>query len=73
MLEGIKDVVRKIQSDEYELAKKNEQIKKDIDSKIHSESNRYEEISGELKSIEEKNIKLIKQGYSQHRRMYKEE
>ena len=54
MLEGIKDVVRKIQSDEYELAKKNEQIKKDIDSKIHSESKRYEEISGELKSIEEK-------------------
>ncbi len=54
MLEGIKDIVRKIQSDEYELAKKNEQIKKDIDTKIYSELKRHEEISEELKSIEEK-------------------
>ena len=42
ILDGIKDIVKKIQSNEYDLAKKNEQIKNDIDSKISSESKRLE-------------------------------
>ena len=40
----IKEVVKTIQSNEYELAKKNEQIKNDIDSKISSETDRLAEI-----------------------------
>jgi len=46
VLEEIKKIVETIQSDEYDLAKKNEQIKKDIDNKINSEILR-------LKSLEE--------------------
>ena len=48
ILEGIKDVVKTIQSNEYESAKKNEQIKNDIDSKISSESTRLEELINNL-------------------------
>ena len=44
ILENIKDVVKTIQSNEYELAKKNEQIKNDIDRKISSETKRLSEI-----------------------------
>ena len=44
VLESIKEVVKTIQSNEYELAKKNEQIKNDIDSKISSETTRLSEI-----------------------------
>jgi len=47
VLEEIKEIVKTIQADEYELAKKNEQIKNDIDNKINSEIFR-------LKSLEEK-------------------
>ena len=48
ILEGIKDVVKTIQSNEYKSAKKNEQIKNDIDSKISSESTRLEELINNL-------------------------
>ena len=44
ILIGIKEVVKTIQANEYELAKKNEQIKNDIDSKISSANTRLSEI-----------------------------
>ena len=59
ILESIKEVVKTIQSNEYELAKKNEQIKNDIDSKISSETNRLSEIILNLESSKE-NIVLLK-------------
>ena len=56
ILDGIKDIVKKIQSNEYDLAKKNEQIKNDIDSKISSESKRMEIL---ITSLENTNKNLI--------------
>ena len=56
ILDGIKDIVKKIQSNEYDLAKKNEQIKNDIDSKISSESKRLEIL---ITSLENTNKNLI--------------
>jgi len=53
ILESIKEVVKTIQSNEYELAKKNEQIKNDIDSKISSETNRLSEIILNLENSKE--------------------
>jgi chromosome segregation protein len=44
ILKKIKDVVKTIQSSEFDLAKKNEQIKNDIDNKITSEINRLDAI-----------------------------
>ena len=44
ILKKIKDVVKTIQSSEFDLAKKNEQIKNDIDNKITSEINRLDTI-----------------------------
>ena len=44
ILIGIKEIVKTIQANEYELAKKNEQIKNDIDSKISSANTRLSEI-----------------------------
>ena len=44
ILKKIKDVVKTIQSSEFNLAKKNEQIKNDIDNKITSEINRLDAI-----------------------------
>ena len=58
ILESIKEVVKTIQSNEYELAKKNEQIKNDIDSKISSETKRLSEIILNLESSRE-NIDLL--------------
>ncbi len=55
ILQEIKDVVKTIQSNEYELAKKNEQLKSDIDNKIASESTRL----SEKVDILEKTKKLI--------------
>ena len=57
ILDGIKDIVKKIQSNEYDLAKKNEQIKNDIDSKISSESKRLEIL---ITSLENTNKNLTK-------------
>ncbi len=51
ILASIRDIVKTIQSNEYELAKKNEQIKSDIDDKIISETNRLKEITLNLESI----------------------
>ena len=59
ILESIKEVVKTIQSNEYELAKKNEQIKNDIDSKISSETGRLSEIILNLESSKE-NIVLLR-------------
>ena len=59
ILESIKEVVKTIQSNEYELAKKNEQIKNDIDNKISSETDRLAEIILNLESSKE-NIVLLR-------------
>ena len=45
ILISIKEVLKTIQANEYELAKKNEQIKNDIDTKISSANKRLTEIN----------------------------
>ena len=47
-----------IQADEYELAKKNEQVKNDIDNKILNESNRLSELEKNKKIKNENILKL---------------
>ena len=51
-LDTISKVVQKIQSNEYDFAVKNEQIKNDIDKKIGSEKHRLDLIKQELHDIE---------------------
>ena len=58
VLEEIKNIVETIQADEYDLAKKNEQIKNDIDNKIHSEILRLKSLEDELKRTN-KNIVIF--------------
>ena len=58
VLEEIKNIVETIQADEYDLAKKNEQIKNDIDNKIHSEILRLKSLEEELKRTN-KNIVIF--------------
>ncbi len=57
ILGEIKIIVETIQSDEYDLAKKNEQIKNDIDNKIHSEVLRLKSLDETLK---ETNINVVR-------------
>ena len=58
VLEEIKNIVETIQADEYDLAKKNEQIKNDIDNKIHSEILRLKSLEEALKRTN-KNIVIF--------------
>ena len=51
ILESIQNIVKNIQANEYDLAKKNEQIKKDIDNKIKSEKNRLDELIENIAEI----------------------
>ncbi len=51
ILESIQNIVKNIQANEYDLAKKNEQIKKDIDNKIKSEKNRLDEFIENIAEI----------------------
>jgi len=60
ILDGIKDIVKKIQSNEYDLAKKNEQIKNDIDSKISSESKRLEILITSLENTNKNLTQFVK-------------
>ncbi len=58
VLEEIKNIVETIQADEYDLAKKNEQLKNDIDNKIHSEILRLKSLEEALKRTN-KNIVIF--------------
>ena len=58
VLEEIKNIVETIQADEYDLAKKNEQIKNDIDNKIHSEILRLKSLEDALERTN-KNIVIF--------------
>ena len=58
IIKGIKSIVETIQADEYELAKKNEQVKNDIDNKILNESNRLSELEKNKKIKNENILKL---------------
>ena len=49
ILSAIKEVVKTIQANEYDSAKKNEQIKDGIDRKIHEEVLRLSEINENFK------------------------
>ena len=60
ILQDIQDIIKTIQSNEYELAKKNEQLKNDIDSKISSESKRLSEKIEILEKTKKLIIKLKK-------------
>ena len=60
ILDGIKSIVKKIQSNEYDLAKKNEQIKNDIDSKISSESKRLEILITSLENTNKNLTQFVK-------------
>ena len=52
ILEAIKEVVKTIHANEYDSAKKNEQIKDGIDRKIHEEVLRLSEIKENLQDTE---------------------
>jgi len=56
ILAGIKDVVKTIQANEYDSAKKNEQIKDGIDKKIHEEVVRLSEIHANFQETEKEII-----------------
>ena len=58
ILRTITEVVKTIQANEYELAKKNEQIKNDIDRKISTANTRLSEINSKSDSSKE-NIKIF--------------
>ena len=58
IIKGIKSIVETIQADEYELAKKNEQVKNDIDNKILNESNRLSELEKNNKIKNENILRL---------------
>ena len=60
ILGEIKIIVETIQSDEYDLAKKNEQIKNDIDNKIHSEILRLKSLNETLKETNKNIVRFDK-------------